>query len=687
MPSSITGLLSRALPGTRVARRIVSLCVVCAILPIGLLAVLSHTTLRRQLLEQAQDRLVSRSRAAGFTIQQRLLDAEAGLRAHIDAREASGAAPTGGVGDPVPFASVRIDSAGEEGLSRTRGLLRVEGGSGRGAQIWLGLGLADGTVAWAALDSAWLWNGVDTSEVDHPHDLICVLNENGVALMCPAAVVPWIAAAGPLIESWRRGGEAYATASRPITMEQAFGASWLVVASTPYSVVFEPMTQYKRAYFLTIAGALLLVTIVGGIGVRRTMTPLTRLMAATDRLAGRDFSQPVVLASNDEFADLAESFNDMTGELQRQFTGMQAMVDLGQRLLAARDSDTIVHATLENATRIVHCRCAVLLLLRMPGASAQTQYWCYHDQILTTGGAPNALRMMPDHAPDAPFVLTGQEPGYAGLPNELISSDAAAIMMLPVRVSGRPTGALLFALDKLPGPHDALLARQLGDYAAVALSSAKLVRELHDLSFGALRTLARAIDAKSPWTAGHSDRVTALSLALGNRIGLDAGQLEKLERGGLLHDVGKIGVPAAVLDKPGALTDEEWEVMRAHTTLGGRILEPIGRYADVIPIVLYHHERWDGSGYPRGLAGEAIPLLARVLAVADVYDALTSERPYRAGMDVGTAMRIIERGRGTHFDARMVDAFVELVRDGTVAEVLRSTTAAETSIVAATAAA
>jgi putative nucleotidyltransferase with HDIG domain len=256
-----------------------------------------------------------------------------------------------------------------------------------------------------------------------------------------------------------------------------------------------------------------------------------------------------------------------------------------------------------------------------------------------------------------------------------------------VRFSGRPTGALLFALDGVPRPQDALLARQLGDYAAVALSSAKLVRELQDLSFGALRTLARAIDAKSPWTAGHSDRVTALSLALGERIGLDAGHLEKLERGGLLHDVGKIGVPAAVLDKPGPLTEEEWAVMRSHTTLGGRILEPIGRYADVIPIVLYHHERWDGSGYPRGLAGEAIPLLARVLAVADVYDALTSERPYRAGMDVETALSIIENGSGTHFEGRIATAFVAMIRDGTVDEVLRRTNMSEPAMIAAHAAA
>jgi putative nucleotidyltransferase with HDIG domain len=690
MPSSITGFLSRALPGTRVARRIVLLCVACAILPIGLLALLSHATLKRQLREQAHERLVARSRAAGLAVQQRLLDAEAVLRARVDGARA-GRVPSRA--DVIRIGShaegaLLVGSLGGNRLSRLKGNLAVlyADESGGSLRIWLGVTGRDGDAVFAEVDPSWLWSGLG-GEDESPLDVICVIASDGLPLVCPQDVVPWIAAAGPAVDSWQRDGKAYAAAARPISMQQAFGERWFVVASAPLETVFAPMSQYNRAYLFTIAGALLLVAIMSGFGVRQAMTPLVRLTAATSRLAARDFSQPVVIASNDEFEDLAASFNDMSGELRRQFEGMQVMVDLGQHLLAARDSEAIVHATLENATRILACRCAALLLLRMPGVSAQTQYWCYRDRQMTTGGAPNALRMMPDHAPDAPLLLTGREPGFAELPKELLSCKAAAIMMLPVRFSGRPTGALLFALDGVPRPQDALLARQLGDYAAVALSSAKLVRELQDLSFGALRTLARAIDAKSPWTAGHSDRVTALSLALGERIGLDAGQLEKLERGGLLHDVGKIGVPAAVLDKPGPLSEDEWAVMRSHTTLGGRILEPIGRYADVIPIVLYHHERWDGSGYPRGLAGEAIPLLARVLAVADVYDALTSERPYRAGMDIETALAIIENGSGTHFEERIATAFIAMIRDGTVDEILRKTDMSESDMIAAHAAA
>jgi putative nucleotidyltransferase with HDIG domain len=140
-------------------------------------------------------------------------------------------------------------------------------------------------------------------------------------------------------------------------------------------------------------------------------------------------------------------------------------------------------------------------------------------------------------------------------------------------------------------------------------------------------------------------------------MGLDPEQLDVLHRGGLLHDIGKIGVPAEVLDKPGRLNDEEYAVMKQHVTIGARILKPIAAYAGMIPIVLRHHERMDGTGYPDGLVGEEIPFLARLLAVPDVFDALTSDRPYRKAMPYSEATALIESESGDHFDPQVVAAF------------------------------
>jgi putative nucleotidyltransferase with HDIG domain len=184
-------------------------------------------------------------------------------------------------------------------------------------------------------------------------------------------------------------------------------------------------------------------------------------------------------------------------------------------------------------------------------------------------------------------------------------------------------------------------------------------KRLDQLSRGALMALARAIDAKSEWTAGHSERVTQLALKLGRILGLGKEELDNLYRGGLLHDIGKIGTPAQLINKPSRLTDQEYNVIRQHPGTGLRILEPIEAFADLLPMVGQHHEKFDGSGYPDGLAGEAINFSARIMSVADVFDALSSDRPYRVGLKPDQVLQIIKGDSGSHFDPRVVTALVK----------------------------
>jgi putative nucleotidyltransferase with HDIG domain len=191
----------------------------------------------------------------------------------------------------------------------------------------------------------------------------------------------------------------------------------------------------------------------------------------------------------------------------------------------------------------------------------------------------------------------------------------------------------------------------------------RTVAELKALNVGTLEALARAIDAKSPWTAGHSQRVTSLGVRIGRQMGLTPEALEALNRGGLLHDIGKLGIPSRILDKPAPLTEEEFAIMRQHPALGARILEPVPQYAPVLPIVLQHHERYDGSGYPHGLAGDAIDLGARIFAVADVVDAMSSTRPYRNAIPMHTVVGYIRARSGHHFDPKVVDAFLRVVEE------------------------
>lgn len=187
------------------------------------------------------------------------------------------------------------------------------------------------------------------------------------------------------------------------------------------------------------------------------------------------------------------------------------------------------------------------------------------------------------------------------------------------------------------------------------------LQNLEEHSLGTLQALVAAVDAKDSYTASHSLSVTDYAVAIGKRLRLSAEQLADLERASLLHDIGKIGIPESILLKPSRLTAEEYEVIKRHSVSGAHIIESIPFLRSLVAIVRHHHEQWDGSGYPDGLAGPQIPLLARVLAVADAFDAMTSDRPYRPGMRLAAARQELLRYRGLQFDPAVVDALLEAV--------------------------
>jgi len=175
---------------------------------------------------------------------------------------------------------------------------------------------------------------------------------------------------------------------------------------------------------------------------------------------------------------------------------------------------------------------------------------------------------------------------------------------------------------------------------------------------------SRALDLRDKETEGHSSRVTAHTLRLAAALGIGEGELLHVRRGALLHDIGKMGIPDRILLKPGPLTEQEWEIMRRHPDFARDLLEPIAHLRPALDIPYCHHEKWDGSGYPRGLKGEEIPLAARVFAVVDVWDALTSDRPYRPAWSQERAREQIRNDAGRHFDPQVVTAFLDLELQG-----------------------
>jgi putative nucleotidyltransferase with HDIG domain len=250
---------------------------------------------------------------------------------------------------------------------------------------------------------------------------------------------------------------------------------------------------------------------------------------------------------------------------------------------------------------------------------------------------------------------------------------AKQIIAVPLQREDQILGCL-FGIDKMNGEFDSVdskLLNSIANESAIYLENVTLFADVHGLMMGLLHSLTSAVDAKDAYTCGHSERVALLSRHLAKTIKLTDAEVERVYMAGLLHDVGKIGVPEAVLQKPGKLTNEEFDQMKKHPEIGARILADIKQIRDIIPGVLHHHERYDGKGYPAGLAGEDIPVMGRVLCLADCFDAMTSNRTYRKALPLEVALTEIRRCSGTQFDPGLAEAFLrtgveefrELLRD------------------------
>jgi putative nucleotidyltransferase with HDIG domain len=239
---------------------------------------------------------------------------------------------------------------------------------------------------------------------------------------------------------------------------------------------------------------------------------------------------------------------------------------------------------------------------------------------------------------------------------------AQQLLAVPLQREDKVLGCL-FALDKVSGEFDTVdskLLNSIGNESAIYLENSMLYEDVRGLMMGLLHSLTSAVDAKDTYTCGHSERVALLSRRLAQEINLSEHQVERVYMAGLLHDVGKIGVPEAVLQKAGKLTDEEFALIKKHPEIGARILRDIKQIEDIIPGVMHHHERYDGKGYPSGLTGQDIPLMGRIICLADCFDAMTSSRTYRKALPPEAALEEIRRCAGTQFDPELAEAFVRI---------------------------
>lgn len=244
---------------------------------------------------------------------------------------------------------------------------------------------------------------------------------------------------------------------------------------------------------------------------------------------------------------------------------------------------------------------------------------------------------------------------------EIIHRRIKQLLIIPIIVEDKVIGVINLENTSL-GPDTIDLLRSFSEGAAVAVNNARLYQKIQDSYFEITKALAQAIEAKDPYTHGHSERVMEYAVQIAQKLDLPEEEKELLKYAAMLHDIGKIGVRGIVLNNPNSLTNEEYDEIKKHPAVGEGIIQPIELLQPIRPFIKHHHEWYNGKGYPDGLSGENIPLGARILAVADAYDAMKSDRPYRKALTEETAIQELKRGSSTQFDPKIVEIFLEILK-------------------------
>ena len=352
---------------------------------------------------------------------------------------------------------------------------------------------------------------------------------------------------------------------------------------------------------------------------------------------------------------------------RRDFARLETIMKYGKKLISVNNQDKLCDLILEAAVIESNSDRASLMLLERDG----------YLHIKSSLGIPKRIatntRIRLGHGISGKVAKTAKliiiSKGYkipAYTKKFLRGLGIKSALSIPLMSDGTVLGVLNLAKrhnKPLFDKEDAELLSILAYEAGTAISNCRLFEEVHDLYEGSIISLAAAIDARDHYTHGHSRRVAKIAITLAKGLGLSEKAIEKTQLSSMLHDIGKIGIPDRVLLKPGKLTDKEWDIIKRHPLHAVAILKHLPRLKHIIPVVYHEHERFDGKGYIDGLRGKQIPIESRIIAVADAYEAMTSNRPYREAMPKEKAVKEIKANSGTQFDPLVVKAFLRLIKN------------------------
>ncbi|AWM41087.1 Cyclic di-GMP phosphodiesterase response regulator RpfG [Gemmata obscuriglobus] len=396
------------------------------------------------------------------------------------------------------------------------------------------------------------------------------------------------------------------------------------------------------------------------------------IVELTDGVEGPPSNQHVVAAAVSSFDEGIRRLAYDRNHMPRAGEQMLALLRAGHHFVNTQSEDQLLDAVLNDAVSVLEAQRGAIVLAESDGPEPKMRL-----RALAVGqGEPPGRFHYSKKLTQRCFAsgvsllystLTGDE--ESKVTQSIADGAMASVLCVLLRTPRKRLGVLHLDRSFWQNPFtedDLHLADALAAHVSAAIESAQLLRRQKEQFQKTVTVLAQAVELRDDYTGNHTQRVTRYATMLGEKLGLPEDQIELIRIGGPLHDIGKIGIDDAILRKPGRLTGDEYELMKKHTTKGAEILSSIPEMGPIIPIVRSHHERWDGGGYPDGLAGEGIPLLARVVAVADAFDAMTSNRPYhenKKGKPPSWAFGEVERQAGKQFDPTAAAAFVSIRDD------------------------
>lgn len=436
------------------------------------------------------------------------------------------------------------------------------------------------------------------------------------------------------------------------------------------------MNMITREKGQTIVYTLLLLFISTLLGIsfgKRIAGPVEHITEEAEKMAAGDLERTFTVKRSDEIGRLGSSLNAMSYGIRKRIAAMETMNLIDKAILSSISRYDLLNSVIKIVSGIFEDTTAAMVL-RDENRSGF--------EILTAraGVYSSALskKTFVEEASIPAFVLgkrsvayqcgrssTGEDREAYIFFSSIEGEEPGVVASIPIYISAIYRGSLfiLRRADRFFADDELLTLKMLADQAGVALHSLNAFEEKESLLLGIMIALTRSIDAKSKWTAGHSERVARFSELIAKRLFLTEQELRVISYAAILHDIGKIGVPENILDKPGRLTEEEYAVIKTHPESGAHIIRDISRYTDIMPGILHHHEHWDGSGYPAALRGESIPLPARIIVISDIYDAITADRPYRKGMNKHEAVAFMNENSGRLFDPEILKVFLDILQE------------------------